>query len=70
MTHQATRETGWAPFEVVERKDLVPLCPYCETDLPEVYSRAKGFPIVEGRTMLYFCPHCRKVLGFAQGRMI
>lgn len=71
MTEQPEREPAtWAPFAIVERKDLVPLCPHCGVELPEVYARARGFPLIEGKTWLYFCPHCRKVLGFAQGRML
>ena len=58
------------PFAIVKREDLVPLCPHCEEELTEVYTRAKGVPIVQGRNVVYFCPHCRKVLGFGQGRMI
>ena len=59
-----------APFAVVERNDITPLCPHCGEELPEVYARGKGVPIAQGRTLMYFCPHCRTVLGFAQGRMI
>lgn len=71
MSHQIAPDTGRStPFSVIERMDLVPLCPYCEAELPEIYSRSRGFPIAQGRTMLYFCPNCRKVLGLAQGRMI
>jgi uncharacterized protein with PIN domain len=62
--------TGEVPFAMVDRMDLAPLCPHCEAELTEVYRKGKGFPLGEGRTLVYFCPHCRKVLGFAQGRMI
>lgn len=52
------------PCTVVRREDLVPMCPYCETDLPEVYARRPkgGFGI--GRGFVFFCPNCQKVLGF------
>jgi len=71
VSKQTTQRSGRsAPFTVVERTDLLPLCPYCEAELPEIYSRSRGFPVGQGKTMLYFCPHCRKVLGLAQGRMI
>lgn len=59
-------ETPWA---LVDRNDLVPLCPHCEGPLNEVYRRGTGFPLGQGRTLVYFCPHCQKVLGFAQGRV-
>jgi hypothetical protein len=55
---------------VVERDDLVPVCPHCEEELTEVYAKAKGFALFEGRTALFFCPHCLKVLGFGQSRML
>jgi uncharacterized protein with PIN domain len=57
------------PFAVVKREDLLPLCPHCNRELPEVYSRTKGVPLLQGQHVVYFCPHCRKVLGFGQGRM-
>lgn len=62
-------KTTAAPFSVVERPDLTPVCPYCDHDIDEVYAKAKGFPLAQGRTYVYFCPHCRRVLGFAQGRV-
>ena len=58
------------PFNVVKREDLVPLCPHCEAELPEVYVKTKGVGFVVGSTAVFFCPHCRKVLGFGQSRMI
>ena len=57
-------------FTLVKREDLAPLCPHCEKELAEVYTRSKGFPLVQGTNVVYFCPHCRKVLGFGQSRMI
>jgi len=39
-------------------------------ELTEVYTRAKGVPLIQGTNVVYFCPHCQKVLGFGQGRMI
>jgi hypothetical protein len=59
-----------APFNVVTRDDLDPVCPHCTQPLTEVYTKSKGpgwflFP----KTAMYFCPHCRKVLGFSQSRM-
>ena len=58
-----------APWTLVDRDDLTPLCPHCEGELAEVHRRGTGFPLGQGRTLVYFCPHCRKVLGFAQGRV-
>ena len=58
-----------APWALVDRPDIAPLCPHCEGQLTEVYRRGTGFPLAQGRTLIYFCPHCSKVLGFAQGRV-
>jgi uncharacterized protein with PIN domain len=58
------------PLEFVKRDDLSPICPHCEKELTEVYTRSKGVPVIQGTNVAYFCPHCRKVLGFGQGRMI
>lgn len=59
-----------APWLLVDREDLVPVCPHCERDLETVFRRGSGFPLGQGRTLVYFCSHCRKVLGFAQGRVL
>lgn len=58
------------PFIVVQRDDLVPVCPHCSKKLSEVYTRSKGSGFVEGKNVMYFCPHCSKVLGFGQSRVI
>lgn len=63
-------QTTEIPFALVDREDLAPLCPHCTTEITEVYRKGTGFPLGQGRTLLYFCPHCRKVLGFAQGRVL
>lgn len=57
-------------IKVVKRNDLIPRCPHCEHDLPEVYAHSKGIGWFAPSTTLLFCPHCRKVLGFAQSRMM
>jgi predicted RNA-binding Zn-ribbon protein involved in translation (DUF1610 family) len=62
--------TSDKPFCVVQRDDILPLCPHCGQGLPEIYARSKGVALVVGRTTVFFCPHCSKVLGFAQSRMI
>ena len=61
---------GVKPFNVIKRNDLTPLCCHCSNELTEVYSKTKGSGFVVGKDVMYFCPHCRKVLGFAQSRMI
>lgn len=58
------------PLHIIERQDLLPLCPHCDRELTEVYRKARGAGLIVGRDNLYFCPHCRKVLGFGQSRMI
>lgn len=58
------------PFAVVKRKDLTPVCPHCEKELPEVYCRTQGVPFAVGQNVVFFCSHCSKVLGFGHGRMI
>ncbi len=57
-------------FNVVKRDDLMPLCPHCSVELPEVYVKTKGLGYFEGRDIVFFCPHCSKVLGFGQSRMM
>ena len=64
-----SRAAGKA-LRITKRNDLTPVCPYCNKDLDEVYSKTKGSGFVEGKNVLYFCPHCMKVLGFGQSRMI
>lgn len=59
-----------APFSLVDREDLVPLCPHCGAGIHEVYRKGTGLALGQGRTSVYFCSHCRKVLGFSTGRMI
>lgn len=54
------------PCAAVRRDDLVPICPYCEAQLTEIYTRKprgsfKVFGL--GRGLVFFCPHCRKTLG-------
>jgi hypothetical protein len=61
---------GVKPFNVIKRNDLTPLCCHCSKELAEVYAKTKGPGFVVGKDVMYFCPHCRKVLGFAQSRMI
>lgn len=57
------------PINVIERDDLMPLCPHCEKELKDVYRKSRGAGIIVGRNSVFFCPHCHKVLGFGQSRM-
>jgi uncharacterized protein with PIN domain len=58
------------PINFVKREDLTPVCPHCQQELTEIYTRTKGVPFIQGTNVVYFCPHCQKVLGFGHGRMI
>ncbi len=58
-----------AGFRVVPRNDLLPRCPHCSVELPEVYTRTEGTGPAQGRDAVYFCPHCRRVLGVGSGGM-
>ena len=47
--------------QMLERSDIAPLCPHCETDVRQVlYQKIPG---VAGKRYIYFCSNCRKVLG-------
>jgi uncharacterized protein with PIN domain len=47
--------------EVVEKANVIPLCPFCEAELRTInYTELRAFL---GRRYIYFCPDCRKVLG-------
>jgi len=52
------------PCVAVRRDDLVPVCPYCETQLPEIHFRKPQGQFGVGRGFVFFCPSCRKVMGF------
>ena len=60
MSNQTTAK----PCAVVKREDLVPLCPHCEEEVPEIYMRKPSGSFGIGRGFVFFCPHCRKVMGF------
>lgn len=47
----------------VRREDVVPVCPYCEAELPEIHVRKPRGPFGIGRGFVFFCPECRKVMG-------
>jgi len=49
--------------EIVEKTDVIPICPYCEAELRTIsYNELRAFL---GRRYIYFCPYCRKVLGLS-----
>ena len=64
------KTTSEPPFALVDRDDLIPLCPHCGDGVHEVYRKATGVPIGQGKTTVYFCPSCHRILGFSQSRMI
>jgi len=58
------RQSTAPPLTGVKRDDVAPICPYCEAELAEIYTRkVRGGPFGIGRGFVFFCPHCRKVLG-------
>lgn len=57
-------------LKLTERDDVLPKCPYCQTDLKEVYVRKQGIGIIVSRCSVFFCPTCHKVLGFGESRMM
>lgn len=57
-------------LKVTRRNDILPRCPHCEQDLKEIYAHSKGVGFIAAANTVILCPHCRKVLGFAQSRMI
>ena len=57
-------ESTTAPLTGVKRDDIAPVCPHCEAELAEIYTRkVRRGPFGIGRGFVFFCPHCRKVLG-------
>ncbi len=61
--------TQAAPWAIIDREDVAPVCPFCDEKLTEVYRRGLGVALGQGRTLVYLCPSCHRVLGFAQGRV-
>ena len=41
-------------LEFIKRDDLSPVCPYCEKELNEVYTRSKGVPLIQGNQHCLF----------------
>ena len=59
-----TVRTTATPCTAVRREDLVPVCPHCQAELPEIHMRQMQGPFGVGRAFVFFCPHCRKTMGF------
>ncbi|MCX6826458.1 MAG: hypothetical protein NTV06_04200 [candidate division Zixibacteria bacterium] len=57
-------------IKITKMEDRLPVCPYCEKELNEIYFRAKGLGYIEAQHDVYFCPHCRKILGIGTSRMM
>lgn len=47
-----------------KRDDETPLCPYCKTQIAEVYYRELKGDL--GKRCIYFCPKCKASLGVSQ----
>ncbi len=48
-------------IQLVEKKEVTPICPYCQAHLSEVWYRE--LPTLLGKRYIYFCPNCNKVMG-------
>lgn len=48
-------------LEAVEKKEVRPLCPYCNKELETLWFRELKSTF--GKRYIYFCPECKKVLG-------
>jgi uncharacterized protein with PIN domain len=47
--------------QLVEKRDVTPLCPHCSAQLTAIaFRELRAFL---GRRYIYFCPNCHKVLG-------
>ena len=49
-------------FEIEERNDFEPICPYCNKPLDRIIARRANSTLLNKR-LIHCCPHCRKVLG-------
>ena len=47
-------QTTPTPCAVVRREDLVPVCPHCEEEVPEIYARKPNGLFGIGRGFAFF----------------
>jgi hypothetical protein len=52
-------------IQTTRREDLLPICPHCDSELPETFFRKPKGRFGIGQGYVFFCPSCRKVLGSA-----
>lgn len=50
-------------IECIERNDVAPICPHCDTQIESLWLRVLRSTF--GRRYVYFCANCRKVLGIS-----
>jgi len=56
-------------LNIIKKEELKPKCPYCESDLSDIFFKQKGPGLLFSKTAVYFCPHCRKVLGIGRSNI-
>ncbi|MDD4208372.1 MAG: hypothetical protein WC194_08990 [Mesotoga sp.] len=56
-------------MNIIKKEELKPKCPYCESDLSDIFFKQKGPGLLFSKTAVYFCPHCRKVLGIGRSNI-
>ena len=47
--------------ELIEKNEVMPLCPHCFRRLNEIWTRR--LPGLLAPRIIYFCPECHKTLG-------
>ena len=50
-------------LNLVEKNDVAPLCPHCETRLSDLWF--KELSSLWGKRYIYFCSRCQKTLGIS-----
>ncbi len=50
-------------ISILEREDIEPICPHCETGLRTIWLQAVRSTF--GKRYVYFCPNCHKVIGIS-----
>lgn len=56
-------------LNIIRKEELKPRCPYCESDLSDIFYKQKGPGFLLSKTAVYFCPHCRKILGIGRSNI-